>query len=177
MNSTRSRLTLKPFKTDMVKPYYVDWLNDKEVNRFLETRHTQQTLTSCTEFVKNCEQDPNSHLFAIFITDNDTHIGNVKIGNINPRYLNGQISLFLGNKTYWHKGYGTETVQLISQYAFQQLALHRLEAWCYQQNTASLRIFQANQYKIEGINKESIIVNNHYSDLYHLALLQHEFTT
>ena len=54
-------------------------------------------------------------------------------------------SAFLGYKldaAYTGKGYMTEAVRLVVEYAFTQLGLHRIEANVMPRNTASLRVVE-----------------------------------
>ena len=89
------RLHLRRLETEDVNEIYASWLNDPEINKYLETRHEPQTIESCKRFVEACNNDPGSYLFGIFLKENGTHIGNAKIGFVNPHYKRGQVSLFI----------------------------------------------------------------------------------
>ena len=61
----------------------------------------------------------------IFLKENNTHIGNIKIGNINHFHGYGDLGFLIG-KDHWNKGYGTESIKLATNYAFNQLKLHKV---------------------------------------------------
>lgn len=166
------RLFLRYLRPEDASDVYVGWLNDPEVNRYLETRHTEQTLESCKVFIQQCEMDPGSHLFGIFLGDSGTHIGNAKIGMINTTYKRGQVSLFIGEKHYWGQGFSSELVGALTQFGFDTLGLHRLEAGCYEDNLASLRVFLKNGYAVEGFFREHVISDDQHKGCFWLGKLK-----
>jgi hypothetical protein len=60
---TSADVELFPLRSEHVTQRYVDWLNDPEVNRFLESRFQHHTLESTQGFVRACEMNPEQ-LFA-----------------------------------------------------------------------------------------------------------------
>jgi|SRR5690554_1933777 len=168
-------LVLRPLSNEDISQRYVDWLNDPEVNRFLETRHSIQTIDSCATFIKSCNSDPNSHLFGVFLKSTNQHIGNAKLGFINTLYNRGQVSLFIGEKSEWGKGLSTEIVQAITQHGFENLNLHRIEAGCYESNLASLRVFLKSGYTVDGFLRDHVIHHDQYEGCFLLSILKHEF--
>ena len=115
---------------------YVDWLNDPEVNQFLETRLSIQTLENVRQYWIDVSNDQSSYWFAI-CDNKGLHIGNIKVGDICWPHKRGEISLFIGDKSYWGKGYAGEAIQALTQWVFEELKLHKLTAWIYEHNAAS----------------------------------------
>lgn len=172
---TSKRLLFSPLGQGDVTERYVNWLNDPEVNRYLEIRFSQHTLESCSAFVNETNNDPNSHLFGIFDRSDGLHIGNIKIGFINNHYSSGQLSLFIGEKTHWGKGVATEAIMAITNWAFDELALVRVEAGCCDENTASLRAFLKAGYTVEGYFRKNTVVDGRRIGGFWLGILSDEF--
>lgn len=170
------RLYLRYLTASDATEVYANWLNDPEVNRYLETRHSIQTVESCRDFIRLCSEDPESHLFGIFLRETGAHIGNAKIGFINTLYQRGQVSLFIGEKKHWGKGYSTEVIQALTAFSFKDLGLHRLEAGCYEENLASLRVFLRNGYKVEGFMRDQVVLDNRRLGCFWLGILADEFS-
>ena len=170
------RLFLRTLTADDASEKYTGWLNDPEVNQYLETRHFKQTLQSCTNFINSCNEDPASHLFGIFEKATGDHIGNAKIGFINPVYQRGQISIFIGEKHYWGRGLSSEVVKALTDFSFRQLGLHRLEAGCYESNLASLRVFLKSGYTVEGFMRDQVTLNGRRQGCFWLGILNHEYS-
>ncbi len=87
---------------------YVEWLNDPCVNQYLETRFSPQSLESVYLYWKTYQLDKNSPWFAICTLSNEDHIGNIKLGPIDWVHRRAEISLFIGERGCWGKGYAAE---------------------------------------------------------------------
>jgi RimJ/RimL family protein N-acetyltransferase len=168
------RVYLRPLSAQDATQTYADWMNDPQVNQYLETRHSPQSVESCRAFIEQCNADPASHLFGIFLQQGHRHVGNVKLGFVNSYYQRGQVSLFIGDKTCWGQGLSSEVVRLITAYGFDSLGLHRLEAGCYEDNLASLRIFLKAGYTVEGFMREHVTLNGRRMGCFWLGKLHNE---
>ncbi|MBW8308967.1 MAG: GNAT family N-acetyltransferase [Candidatus Paracaedibacteraceae bacterium] len=140
--------------SDCISPDYIEWMQDSEVNRFLETRHEEWTLCKIQDFVQKQNDSSDQLLLGIFV--GQTHIGNIKLGPINSIHKVATISLIIGNKNYWGKGIATEAITLIKNYAFDKLGIKKLTAGLYANNLGSLKAFLKAGFSLEGIFK------NHY---------------
>ena len=169
------RLHLRPLCKDDASPAYAAWLNDPQVNRFLEIRHQQHSIESCRQFIEAVNNDPAHRLFGIFLTETGEHIGNIKIGFINQYYDTAQLSLFIGSTHAWGKGYATEVIRLVTRHAFEDLGLWRLEAGCYSENFASLRAFMKSGYAVEGFFRKNVVLSGKRQDCFWLGVLKDEW--
>lgn len=130
---------------------YVIWLADPEVNHHLETRFKQHTKHNILEFVQNLNQSKDSYLFGIFCKDTKLHIGNIKIGPINFSHLCADISFFIGDKNYWSQGITTEAVDLVVQFGFKNLNLHRLQAGFISTNLGKCACIRTQWIRYRGL--------------------------
>lgn len=175
-NIETKRLYLRPLSESDVTQTYADWLNDPEVNRYLETRHSTQSVESCITFVQKCNQDNSSHLFGVFLKEGSVHIGNAKLGFINHFHSTAQLSLFIGEKSCWGKGLAFEIVHGLTEYGFKQLGLERIEAGVYEDNLASLRVFLKVGYNVDGFLRSHVVSNNRRTGSFWLGILKNELT-
>lgn len=143
-----------------VNDSYYQWLNDPQVNQFLETRFVVQSKEKIAEFVTSKDGNANEILLAICDKKHKLHIGNIKLGPINWHHRRAEISLLIGNKSYWGKGIATQAIELVSQFAFQTLNLNKLMAGAYKANLGSIKAFQHCGFKIEGEVEDYALVNN-----------------
>ena len=139
---------------------YEQWLNDPQVNQFLETRFSRQSKENISNFVHEKINSHDEILLAICDTQSKSHIGNIKLGPVNWHHLSGEISLFIGNKSYWGKGIASQAIKLISELAFNQYHLNKLSAGAYKKNVGSIKAFQRCGYNIEGEIEDAVLVNN-----------------
>ncbi len=74
-----------------------------------------------------------------------------------------EIGYWVG-EPYWGNGIATKAVELITEYGFDQLALHRIYAGVFAYNTASIKVLEKNGFKKEGIFKNAIVKNDKRCD-------------
>jgi len=160
-----SDIYLQSITLDDVTPNYVQWLNDPKVNQYLETRFTKQKLDSVNAFVKDILKQPNEHLFTIRTKADNQHIGNIKVGHIDPVHNVGYVSLFIGDKNSWGKGFAVQAIQLISRYALERLLLRKLIASAYKPNIASINAFLKVGYQHECVLKSHYLLNGKPCDI------------
>ncbi len=151
-------VTIRPIALTDVSPRYVGWLRDPEVNQYLETRFTEQTLETVADFVKGMVGSKREHLFAICL--DGVHVGNIKVGPINAHHKLADVSLFIGERSAWGKGVATAAIALISRHAIRELGLRKLEASIYHPNIASARAFARAGYVEEGRRVAHFLSNN-----------------
>jgi len=180
MNSTTllssDALVLVPLKVDDVTQEYVDWLNDIEVNKFLESRHNIQDMHSVKNFVELSMNNKFDFLFGIFIRNQMRHIGNIRLHSIDTINLNGEIGLFIGDKNSWGNGYATKSIFLTSQFAFNQLKLKKLTAGCNENNIGSRKAFEKCGFTSEGFLRSHIKSLNGRDGVWRLGCLEAELT-
>jgi len=85
----------------------------------------------------------------------------------------GEIGYWLG-EPYWGQGIITEAVKLLTDYAFKNLDIIRIQAGVFSQNTASMRVLEKAGYVKEGILRNAIIKNGSVMDKHMYAILKSE---
>lgn len=143
---------------------YVSWMNDYETNYYMETRWTEQTLEAITDFVNSVAKSQDSYLFAIIDKNSSKHIGNIKLGPINQKYKYAEISYFIGDKIFRGMGYAQEAVELVCEYGFNFLQLHRIQAGVIDGNKRSEKVLEANGFLLEGRLRQKFIRDGVYLD-------------
>ena len=169
------RLIFRPLTTNDVRNHYVVWMNDPEINQYLETRFHDQTMETCLSFVQKMNEDSTQNLFGIFEMTSLTHIGNIKLGFINRHHQTAQLSLVIGDKSFWGKGFATEAIARVSTWGFQHLGLRRIEAGCYDNNLGSLRAFLKAGFSVEGYRRKNIVFKDGVIGGFWMSLLRDEY--
>jgi ribosomal-protein-alanine N-acetyltransferase len=170
MRIETQRLYLRPLSAEDCTQTYVDWLNDPQVNRFLETRYARQTLDSVLEFVNAVNGREHEHLFGIFLRAGNLHIGNIKIGPVGLRHPLADISLFLGDRRCWGQGYATEAIMALSRHAFDALGVRKISASMYAPNLGSYHAFLKAGYRQEGVRRRHYLLDGDLCDVFELGL-------
>jgi RimJ/RimL family protein N-acetyltransferase len=165
------RIYLRPLDEGDCTETYVAWLNDPAVNRFLETRHSPQTLESVREYVRGVNVRDGEHLFGIFMKPSDRHIGNIKVGPVHPRHAVADVSLFIGARDQWGKGYAADAIAALSRHAFGSLGVQKLSASMYRDNESSQRAFIKVGYRREGERRAHYVLDGQRSDIIDYGLI------
>jgi len=166
---------LREVSVDDVNEKYYQWLNDPEINRFLETRFVPQSVSNIRTFVESKDGNSAEVFFAICDKSTKEHIGNIKLGPINWVHRFADISLLVGDKKYWGKGVGSKAIGLVTEFGFKTLNLHKLRAGCYADNIGSIKAFEKNGFSQEGCLKNQWYSNGNYMDQIWLGLLIEDY--
>jgi ribosomal-protein-alanine N-acetyltransferase len=169
------RLFYRKLSFEDVNDKYIGWLNDPEINRYLEIRFDKHRLETCRAFVEQMNVDSASYLFGIFDKQSHSHIGNIKLGFINSRHRRAEISFFIGDKNFHGRGLATEAVREVTRWGFVECSLRKIEAGCYEQNFASLRCLLKCGYCVEGFARSSVESEGRRMGCFRLGVLAEEF--
>lgn len=168
-------LYLRSIEQKDLEGKYFDWLNDYEVTKYLESSFFPNTIEKLQDYLNNVGKSSNDVLLGIIDLETDTHIGNVRIGPINWVHRTAFLGIMIGEKDFWGKGYATDTLKLIVEYAFNRLNLHKISAGVNASNKPSLRAFEKAGLKIEGRRKEELYVDGKYHDGIIMGLTKEDF--
>jgi len=159
------RIYLRKIRVKDVDGPYQHWLQDPEVTRYLESRFSKNTRAEMEKFVKNAINDSNTLFLAIVLKDGDRHIGNIKLSPINRIHKTAELGILIGEKDCWGKGFATEAIKLLADYAFTELHLHKITSGCYACNAASARAFEKAGFAVEGVRKSQCLCDGTYVDV------------
>jgi ribosomal-protein-alanine N-acetyltransferase len=152
VNLESERLVFLPLSLKHLSQEYVDWLNDFEVNRYLESRqgYNKKLLEN---FLK--EQERKDILFwAIHTKEKNKHIGNIKIDPINLESNSGEYGILIGDKSSWGKGYAKEASSKIIHYCFDTLNLSKITLGVVSENKKAIKLYEKLGFKRERIVKK-----------------------
>ena len=149
---------LREFKLEDISQSYVNWLNDEEINRFLESRFEKHTLESVHKQARLWINNENYMYFTIRCPTSDEHVGNIKLGPINQHHQTADIGYIIGRKDYTGKGIATNALVLLSNFAFKN-GVKKIIAGAYEVNLASIRVMEKAGYSLECIRKSHVVVD------------------
>ncbi len=167
------KIYLRPVEMEDVNNY-VMWLNDEEVRQFL-SRITPFNSIREKEWVENLYKDDKSIILGIVVKESDKLIGNIGIHGISIPNRHAVLGIFIGDKSCWSKGYGTEALNLMLAHGFDQLSLHRIYLSVMSFNPRAIRAYEKAGFVKEGVYREHIYRNGKYHDLYMMSVLENEW--
>jgi [ribosomal protein S5]-alanine N-acetyltransferase len=142
-----------------------DYASDIEVSRFIGW-NLMNTLHETRELIEIMlkRESEGTHLYAsIVLKSTRAIVGTAMIFNFDHEANQAEIG-YVFHKNHWGKGYGTEAVALMNDFAFTSLNLHKLHASVVDANIGSARILEKNGYKLEGRLKDHYFIEDKYYD-------------
>ena len=160
------RIYLSPRSVDDYEKY-VEWLNDFQVTDY--TGRSSKILTREAE-KEYLEKNTNVEaVFAIVELETDKLLGSVGIENIDHINRSGTLGIFIGDKDYRSKGYGTEAIRLVLEYGFKYLNLKNINLDVLACNERAIKCYEKCGFKKAGRWRKSKFINGKYHQNY-LAL-------
>lgn len=135
---------------DAVTSQYVAWLNDPLVNRYLESRFATHDAESTRRFVANALADERVLFLGIRGVELGRHVGNIKLGPIDPHHRVAEVGIMLGDRDCWGRGIASAAIERAVDIARAELQLRKLSAGCYASNAGSARAFEKAGFTVEG---------------------------
>ncbi len=170
------RLLLRFLKDSDVTDEYISWLNDREVTRYMSgSGHVRATRETLRAYLRRFQGSRTDFIFAIVERATGRHIGNVTLNRIHPVHGTADTGLMIGRKEAWGKGYAFEAWSLLMRFAFGERGVRKLTAGVAAENLASSRTFQKLGFRLEGILRQDIRVEDTYQDVLLFGLLRDEY--
>jgi len=118
------------------------------------------------------EDQRNDFAYPYFIFRNEDQklVGGLTVTNIRRGVAQaGSLGYWMG-AAYARQGYMTVAVRALVAFSFSTLKLHRVEAACIPENTASVRLLEKTGFVREGYAREYLCINGSWHD--HLLYAQ-----
>lgn len=166
------RIYLSPRNSEDVEKF-TEWLNDFETTDYLGRSGILTTLDGEKNYLEK-NISPEASFVIVTIEDNEM-IGTVSLESIDHINRCATLGIFIGNKDFRSKGYGTEAVQLILEYGFKYLNLKNIKLDLMEFNERALKCYKKCGFKEYGRRRKCKFVNGKYYDLIEMDILNEEF--
>jgi len=167
-----NRLYLRPLADSDATAEYLQWLNDPEVLRFRAPKAFPMTMASLRRWIESIP-DRGDLVLAICETVGDRHIGNISLNSILWLHRHAELSIMIGARDLWGKGYGCEAITLLSRHGFGNLGLHRI--WAESPNPAFTAAMRRLNWLHEGTKRQAFLLDGSFVDIECWGVLAHEF--
>jgi RimJ/RimL family protein N-acetyltransferase len=102
-------------------------------------------------------------------------IGSCGFHNFDWRSRAAEVGIFIGDKSCWNKGYGTEVMRLLLQHGFNTLNLNRIALDVYSNNLRAIRAYEKAGFILEGLKRQAIFKNGIYLDVLVMSVLRSDW--
>ena len=169
------RLTLKPIGEDDVE-HIMTWVNNPNVIGNIATLSGKPfTRKQELAYIKRMQDSPDDQVFSIW--DEDKYVGQTGIHQIYQRSRTGRIAIVIADINQMGKGYGSEALKVMLDYAFSPngLGLHKIWLIVFEGNERSLRTYERIGFIREGVLREEYYHEGQYHNMVRMSILASEW--
>ena len=169
-------LTGKNIKLQALEPSNIEilcqWENDTSIWIHSNTM-TPYSRHILEQYISNSHQDiyTTKQLRLMISSINNRMLGCIDLFDFDPNNRKAGVGILIGHKKDRRKGYASEALSILINYAFQTLNLNSLYCNISINNLPSLNLFRKHNFEIVGTKKEWIRNGNEWIDEYLLQLI------
>jgi RimJ/RimL family protein N-acetyltransferase len=168
-----SRVYLRPFELDDL-PTLLIWINDPELRPFL-SRTFPINESKEREYIEKLSCGPDQFAFLICDAKSNRRLGCCGLHGIQWPCRSAELGIFLGEEKSRGAGMGSEVFELLLEYAFQRLNLHRCWLQVYANNLRAIRCYERLGFVAEGADREAHFADGVYHDILRYSILDREW--
>lgn len=173
---TGKRVRLRaPERSDI--PLFARWLNDPEVTAGMMFYLPLSLADEENWFESMLHRPQAEHPLTIEIRQDNgwTMIGNCSFNAIDWRVRSTEVGIFIGEKSFWNQGYGTEAMQLLLRHGFGTLNLNRIFLQVYANNPRAIRAYEKAGFVEEGRKRQAMYKDGVYIDVVLMSVLRQDW--
>lgn len=155
-------------------PIFTKWMNDFNVTDYTGRSASLMTLTKEEAWVKSVVES-DELAFSIIKNEDDSLIGNMGLHKVDHVNSCATLGILIGEHDNRSKGYGTEAINLLLDFAFNYLNLNSVNLTVLEVNERAKRCYEKVGFKEFGRQRKSKFVNGKYYDIVHMDILKEEF--
>jgi RimJ/RimL family protein N-acetyltransferase len=149
---------------------YLSWFRDYDVQRWVKVV-VPQTVEAETAWYEEATTSENAFTFGIHTLEDDRLIGNCGIFAIDHKNRSAELGIIIGEKDYWGKGYGTDAVLTLLNFAFGEVNLNRVYLRVFAYNQRAIRAYEKCGFQHEGTARQALFREGQYHDVHYMAIL------
>lgn len=163
---------LSPLGKNDAGESYLAWLNDPTVLRYRTPKVYPMTMAQLESWIDELPSRGDLVL-AIRTRDRRIHVGNISLNTILRVHRSAELSIMIGAKDVWGRGYGTEAISLLTAHAFSAMGLHRV--WSESPNPAFNATMKKLGWTHEGTKVEAFMVDGAFTGMECWSILEDEW--
>jgi RimJ/RimL family protein N-acetyltransferase len=132
-----------------------------------------RTFESFEKFIGDLADKEEPVMFAIDV--DDVLIGSCMLGHFDKTARVGELSITIGDKAYWGKGYGSEAVALLIEYAFVHRNLNRVWLGVSGDNERAIRAYARAGFVEEARLRDHMWMGGALRDMVVMGVLRPEW--
>lgn len=169
-----NRIYLRALEPDDYKTS-IKWRQDEEIWDMVGGPRYFVSSEYEKKWVLDAINSTDKLVLAICLLNSGKYIGNITLQAINMLNRSARMPILIGDKSEWNKGYGTEAIMMMLEYAFLERNLNRIFSHVLEGNINSVRMHEKCGYVREGTLRQSVYKNGEYKDQILMSVLKADF--
>jgi diamine N-acetyltransferase len=156
---------------------YLAWVNDEEVMRYVAASAFPFSRVQEEDFLRELVKHtrPPEIAYAIETLEDGTHIGSVGLHKVGGPAHTAELGIMIGDKAYWNRGFGTDTITTTLYFAFEELNLNRVSLTVDEDNGRGIACYRKCGFIEEGRLRQDRYRGGKYYDTLVMGVLRDEF--
>ena len=121
-----------------------EYWNDPEVRHYLYDM-VPNSLQDEEDFIRETwkqRKEGSNYTFGIVDKKTEKLIGTTGLMHVSSKDRNCELGIMIGDKGYWGRGYGTDSIKTLLRWAFDQMNFHSVELWYIEFNKRGKRCYE-----------------------------------
>lgn len=156
-------------------PLYAAWYGDPEIWHLTSWAPSPLNRPAVEKLFEDRELSPADDSFAIHVKDEDGPVGVISLMNISDANESAELSVIVGHPDDRHQGYGTEAIELLLGYAFEELGLHRVGLSAFEFNDEAIAAYEKLGFAVEGRYRQAIKRKSRFHDAILMSIMKDEW--
>ena len=151
------RIFLRSLQVDDATDEYLRWMTTHDTIKYLESRfNPPKSKAELRKYIGKVSCSQSDIIAGIFTNDDQTHIGNIKIGPLNFNHGIASIGFMIGSESYRSKGFAVEAVKAVCEYLFTVHKIYSIKAGCYSLNLGSKSVLEKCGFDMYAVCKNDV---------------------
>lgn len=148
-------------------PNIVKWRNSEKVRKYFiyQTRITEEDHKN---WIVDKVLTGEVVQFIICENESGSDIGSVYIKDINMLHKKAEYGIFISEE-FQGKGFGTEVAELMLQYAFEVVGMHKIYLRVLADNSRAIKAYEHAGFKQEAYLVDEVFIGNEFKNLILMA--------
>ncbi|MFA8435376.1 MAG: GNAT family N-acetyltransferase [Marinifilaceae bacterium] len=156
-------------------PNFYEWLNDEEVIKYSLTAFQKINAKSDIDKWFDSVLESRDMNKAIVDEESGLCIGYAGISGISTVNRSGEYFIFIGDKKFWGKGFGTEVTRKVIDFGFDKLKLNRIMLTVSDENVGGVKAYTKAGFTGEGILRQACFRDGKFHNKIIMSILRKEW--
>jgi RimJ/RimL family protein N-acetyltransferase len=149
---------------------FASWSNDSEYRRYQDSRPAMPESTEDFAGRRDRDEAGNIFEFRLRTIDGDHLIGFVNLMEVQWNHRAAMLAVGVANRDYWGRGYGSDAIELMLRYAFDELNLARVSLNVWSLNPRGIRAYEKAGFRREVVLRSDTSKDGQRSDSIVMAI-------